>query len=287
MEDCARIIEPFKFDKVWRRFDPDNQEGLPMVKEDHINRKVGFSWMRKFSHKKWSRKLKVGETRQWRAGFMMGRWEGWVFSDTMVMCLNDDGNCYTPKAEDPVPAFKSQDWTGPGTLTGTTTVTTDQYGRSKLRVDGTYKYEGERDDYLGLGLFVAMSTRNGQTEWSAESWDPNSGVWLFFSSHNTCPIEDIERCSRNHETFKWDRDWRKVSFNEDREKKLITFSHERDFAHWDYNRQLKLDETRKMRAGYVSGVWQNFSYSPEIEIKLTDGINTAHMGIVAEKWQPT
>lgn len=134
---------------------------------------------------------------------------------------------------------------------------------------------------------MAMSTRNGQSEWSAESWDPNSGIWLFFSSHNTCAIKDIEQCSRNHETFTFERVWQKLSFKEDRKKSLITFSHERAFAHWDYNRQLKLDETRKMRAGYVSGIWNNFAYSPEIEIKLTDGVNSANMALVAQKWKPT
>lgn len=292
MERCARNWRTYTFDKTWRRKAP--------VKENKVERTVSFSTRRPFYHKKQNRVLKLGESRKWRAGFMFGQWEGWAFSKMMVMCLSDGGVCGQPAEEPavaaPVPAQKTREWSGLNSetcprgsqcygygLSGLYTVKTDADGRSKLRVDGKLTWpNGSRNRDLGFGVFVAMSTVDDTTEWHAESWDPNTASWLFFSSHNSCSIRKMRSCSRKIRTFNFDKTWRKLMLKE--KAQSVAFSHERDFAHKKATRQLKLGQTRQMRAGFVIGEWETKGYSRTMEVLISDGVNKA-VGEV-EPWTP-
>lgn len=89
-----------------------------------------------------------------------------------------------------------------------------------------------------------METGNLQSEWAANNWDVTKGQWTYFSSHNQCPLSDMEDCAKDGNKFNYDTTWRKKSFTEG--PRSIKYSMERDFRHTVGNRALKLGDTRQI-----------------------------------------
>lgn len=101
-----------------------------------------------------------------------------------------------------------------------------------------------------------MNTADGETEWSANSWNPNAargGAWNFFSSTNTCELKDAQSCAKDTRRFRFDKTWRKNKFTEGR--RSLKFITERDFLHDERSRVLQSRDIRQFKAGFVLGEW--------------------------------
>jgi len=118
-----------------------------------------------------------------------------------------------------------------------------------------------------LGVLVAITTNSGQSEWAAQSWDPRSQNWLFYSSDNRCSLDEIMKCAQAPENFKYDRSWKSVGAKEG--KNYVIFTIERPFSHTSSDRILRMDDIREMKVGFVSGLWASYGFSNYMNLCLS------------------
>lgn len=119
-----------------------------------------------------------------------------------------------------------------------------------------------------MGVIVALSTNSGQSEWAAQSWDPRSENWLFYSSNNVCSVEQIYECAQAPEKFTYDRSWKSVGAKEG--DNYLIFTIERTFAHTSSDRILRVDDIREMKVGFVSGMWAQYGFSKYTNLCLSE-----------------
>jgi len=166
---CALEWRTFYFDKSWKQ---DQMKEKP--------NELYFSTSRPFKHKDSERVLKLGETRQLRAGFLIGTWErgNWGFTPTFDICLSDDGDCGQEESVGgaATTGTANQNWVGLDKKTcpkgstcegytqkGTYKVATGANGDHKLTIEGALSWERSmrpRSREGGFGLFVVMEAGN-------------------------------------------------------------------------------------------------------------------------------
>lgn len=212
---CMKLNwKTYYFDKSWVQDEVTETENS-----------VTFSTSRPFKHKAQDRVLKLGETRELRAGFLIGTWDkgNWGYTPTMKICLSDDGDCGQWESLDDgaTPTTPtSKKWVGLDKTTcpkgspcygysaeGTYDVkdSNNNSAGKKLVVTGELAWDaGNRNIDKGFGLMLAMNTANDESEWSANSWDPNGDQWSYFASSNGCSLRDTKECAKNPDKFKFD-----------------------------------------------------------------------------------
>jgi hypothetical protein len=92
-------------------------------------------------------------------------------------------------------------------LSGKYTIRTDSNGFSKLMIEGELRSKGKRNKNVEMGLFTAMSTKNGGSQWSSLQWDPNQRRWTPSSSNNRCPLSNMENCAKKNRGFNYEKTW--------------------------------------------------------------------------------
>lgn len=293
MQSCAEKVNGFYWDTTWQS--NGIEEGVDSVR---------FSFERKFKHSKSKHRLRLNDIRKMKVGIIIGEWEIYGFSKPINICLKKDGSkrqCGRKmhfEIKDPTPLpptlptgptlpddFATNSWTAlvdadcegndekctGVNYKGKYIVETDPNGDHRLTITGSLSWEGlPRNIDKAFGMFIGLSRPNGETEWSAQNWDPNGNIWRPYSSTNKCPISKFRLCSKQWRAFYFDKSWQQDQIKE--KSNSLYFSTSRPFKHKQADRVLKLGEVRQLRAGFLIGMWKkgNWGYSPTMNICLSD-----------------